>query len=419
MDLCTLIESLVIYDSLAFPIIYSEYASPLLDPLVKSGLIDTWYPEAGIINSKLLGDKEKAWEAGSVLKDKSLTYAHSAINILAGPWPDANYDKLSEISKKAIDGIAGAFANAVLSKDDNEISVLLWGAFIRGDPRTSFEATAAEWLTKGVAMIGSVPFQERTSPLQGALRVYNRYAASLRALANDNHVTIVKSAMEEPYFDSLSVETAAKDTLNLLLREAFDKTVTATVGQYIKVLPTSPFSSIALSRASNINEVLSIAVELRDEFKAYRNTLETHRQALAEIEAKQTLESVNEAKRIEASFERALASSLNRIDFEYSAKTNFFEPLHGIEKIIKSTLTGEYSSVLERLSSQLVDLLKGWYFMNYGGVYNVVSHFPKVQQLNGAAIRLIKKELDRPTISIVADAAERIVRYHNISGAGL
>jgi hypothetical protein len=417
MDLSTLIETIVIYDNIAYPVVHAEYAAPLFDPLSKSGIADPWYPEAGILGGSTFKAKEEVWAEDGERVENGLRDARGAIKVMSGWWPDANYDALSDVSQKAINGIAHGFSEAALGRDNNELSVLLWGTFLREESNTTYEATAEQWLQKGVARIAAVPTQERVSysvPHVTNLDVYNHYASHLRILANDNRATIVKSLVEQPYFDSVSVEMAAKDTLQLLLRTAFEKSVTEQVGKYIKVLPISPFAAIALSKATNVDEALSIAVDLRDEFKAYRKTLTTYRQALSTIETSQTLESIREVRRIESSFEQALSSSLKRIGAEYMTNVSVFDPVSGIEKVAKSVITGEYASLLDKLASQVIGLIKGWAFMNYGGVYDMVSHFPKVQQLNRSAYRLIKKELDSQAIASISDAVARLTKYHRL-----
>src|SRR5205085_8011652 len=101
MDLSTIIESIVIYDNLAFPVVHNEYAAPLFEPLIKSGLADSWYPEAALVNGPMLGSKEEMWkDERKVPQDRYLRDAGGAIKVLAGWWPDANYESLSAVSKK-------------------------------------------------------------------------------------------------------------------------------------------------------------------------------------------------------------------------------------------------------------------------------------------------------------------------------
>jgi hypothetical protein len=51
---------------------------------------------------------------------------------------------------------------------------------------------------------------------------YNHYASFMRALANDAQVVLIKSVIEEPYFDPVSVEAAARDSLHAILKRDYE-----------------------------------------------------------------------------------------------------------------------------------------------------------------------------------------------------
>lgn len=409
MDLCTLIDCVVLYDSIAFPVIYSEYAEPLLGPLRQSGLADPWYPEAGLLN--LDSPKEELW--GHVRNDD----VPQVNRLLAGGWPDRNYEALSEVGKEALDGVAHGFSEPALMKSDNEASILLWGSFLRMRSDPTFERAAALRLQKGVTDIEKISPDKRAAysvPHATIEDIYNHYAENLRALANDTRAIIAKSIIEEPSFDSISVEAAARNTLHTLLTDAFEQKVTAEVGKYVRAVPISPFSAIALSQATNLNDVMAIAIDLRTTFGPYRALLSAYRDRLAAMQVGQTLELSLELKKIEASFQQSLQVSFKRIGYEGVSTSLLFDGMRGIERVAKATASGDYTSVLERMSARFIDLLKSWYFMNYGGVYSVVSHFPKVQQVGAASYRLTGKELDSGLMSIVADAAKKIAKHYRL-----
>lgn len=409
MDLCTLIDSVVLYDSIAFPLIHAEYAAPLMEPLLQSGLADPWYPEAGIM--QLSDSKETVWGEGKA------SHAAQAVRLFGGGWPDRNYEALSAVARAAVDGIAHGFAEPALMPEDKEASVLLWGPQLRTRSDPSFEHAAARRLHKGVTDLEKLPPDRRAAfavPHVTNQDIYNDYAANVRALANATHAIVAKSLIEEPYFDSISLETAARETLHSLLKTAFQQNVTAAVGKYVRTVPVSPFAAMALSQATSLNDVLPIALDLRTNFKAYRDLLGEYRARLATVEVHQTQEATRELAKIEASFQQALKASLKRVGAEDVSVKLVVDGLHGVEQLAKDAASGDYAGLLDRMGTPLVNLLKDWWFMNYGGVYNIVSHFPKVQQLGGAALRLTHKELDSGLMSVVSDAAKRIAAVHSL-----
>lgn len=411
MDLCTLIDSVVLYDSIAFPLIHAEYAAPLLEPLLQSGLADPWYPEAHIIQVTDADTKEAVWGDGGT------SDAAQAVRLFLGGWPDRNYEALSAEARAAVDGIAHGFAEPALMPEDKEASVLLWGPQLRMRSDPTFEHAAALRLHKGVTDLERLPPDERSAyavPHASNQDIYNHYATNVRALANATHATVAKSLIEEPYFDSISLETAARETLHGLLKTAFHQNITAAVGKYVRTVPISPFSAMALSQAKSLNDVLPIALDLRVNFRAYRDLLGEHRARLATVEAHQTLELTRELAKMEASFQQALKASLKRVSADDVSVKLVVDGLHGVEQLAKDAVGGDYAGFLERMATPLLNLLKSWWFMNYGGVYNIVSHFPKVQQLGGAALRLTHKELDSTLMSVVADAAKRITAVHSL-----
>jgi hypothetical protein len=140
------------------------------------------------------------------------------ISLLAG-WPDKRYESLSDTRKKAIDGIGFGFAETALLPDNEEAAILLWGSSPRLSSEQSYESAALSCLTNGVADTTRLSPEQRARfrfPHENTRDMYNHYAKHLRDLANDAHATIIKSLVEEPFFDPVSVETVHKDLYRLL-----------------------------------------------------------------------------------------------------------------------------------------------------------------------------------------------------------
>ncbi|ANL87136.1 hypothetical protein [Rhizobium phaseoli] len=399
VDLCTVLEAILLYDKIAFPMVQHDYAEPLVQPLVDEGIVDLWWPEGQVFTGA--GTKEDVWEGN--------TYDQNAYALCATGWPDERYDNLSEIRKAAVDGVANGFAEAALLKDSDEAGVLLWGRYARETSETRFERTAASCLRRGIEKIETMSPNLRylyRVPHEDNQDVYNHYAKNFRDLANDARTFLFKSAIEEPYFDTVSVKTAARDTLHLLLNQTYESEVQKRMGSYVRAIPMPPFAGIALQKSGSLNEVVLNALELQKAFRPYRDLLRTHRAAQAELIKSETLHAAGELEKIESSFAQALRTSMTRINTNLEANpTVIFDGLQGLRKVAGDLFKGDPLSILDRMAEGFIELLRNWYFMNYGGVYGIVSHFPRVQQLGAAAKRLSGKELEAGSIDLLGQAA--------------
>ncbi|ANL74245.1 hypothetical protein AMC83_PA00018 (plasmid) [Rhizobium phaseoli] len=397
VDLCTVIEALLLYDKIAFPMVQRQYAEPLVKPLLDEGIVDLWWPEAPVFDGPTMGgSKEDVWKGSS--------YDENAFALCAAGWPDERYDNLSEVRQAALDGVAMGFAEPALGYDSDEAGVLLWGRHARETRETRFERTAVSCLRKGIEKIETMSSDQRSQDDQD---VYNRYAENFRDLANDARTLLFKSVIEEPYFDTVSVEMAAKNTLHLLLNQTYESEVKKRMAGYVRAIPMPPFAGIALQKSSTLNDVVLNALELRKAFSPYRDLLRTHRAAQAELIKSETLQAAGELEKIEKSFAQALRASMTRVNTNLEPNpTVIFDGLQGLRKIAGDLFKGDPFAILDRMAEGLIELLRNWYFMNYGGVYGIVSHFPRVQQLGAAAKRLSGKELEAGSIDLLGKAAE-------------
>ncbi|NEI24083.1 hypothetical protein GUK30_32575 [Rhizobium leguminosarum] len=403
VDLCTVLEALLLYDKIAFPMVQHHYAEPLVKPLVDEGIVDLWWPEGQVFNGPMMGGtKEDVW--------KDSTYHQNAFALCATGWPDERYDNLSKVRQEAVDGIADGFAEPALLNDSDEAGVLLWGRYARETSETRFERTAASCLRKGIEKIETMSSDQRSLyrvPHEDDQDVYNHYAKNFRDLANDARTFLFKSVIEEPYFDTVSVEMAVKDTLHLLLNQSYEGEVQKRMAGYVRAIPMPPFAGIALQKSSTLNEVVLIALELRKTFRPYRDLLRTHRAAQAKLIKSETLHAAGELEKIEKSFAQALRASMRLANTDLEPNpTVIFDGLQGLRKVAGDLFKGDPFLILDRMAEGLIELLQNWYFINYGGVYGIVSHFPRIQQLGAAARRLSGKELGTGSIDLLGKAAD-------------
>ncbi|AZO29769.1 hypothetical protein [Mesorhizobium sp. M1B.F.Ca.ET.045.04.1.1] len=415
VDLCTVFEALLLYDKIAFPMVQHHYAEPLVKPLVDEGIVDLWWPEARVFDGpKMGGSKEDVWKGSS--------YDQNAFALCASGWPDERYDNLSKVRQAALDGVADGFAEPALLNDSDEAGVLLWGRHARETGETRFERTAVSCLRKGIEKIESMSSDQRSLyrvPHEDDQDVYNHYAKNFRDLANDARTLLFKSVIEEPYFDTVSVEMAAKNTLHLLLNQSFEGEVQRRIAGYVRTIPMPPFAGITLQKSSTLNEAVLIALDLRKAFRPYRDLLRTHRAAQAELIKSQTLHAADELEKIEKSFGQALRASMKLVNTDLEPDPSIiFDGLQGIRKVAVDIFKGDPFSILDRMAEGLIELFRNWYFVNYGGVYGVVRHFSRIQQLGAAAWRLSGKEFEAESIELLGKAANVMKRNYAPSTIG-
>jgi hypothetical protein len=417
IDLCTLIEAVVLHEKIAVPVLHAEYSKEFTEPLMQANLIDPWWPEAGIINS--MGQtKEQFWRDHS----NENAIAQAAVALMSGGWPDEHFDSLSDIRKRAVNGIAHGFSEAALTDNDDQLQILIWGIEARRTPGTRFETAAASCLTNGIDRLTKMSPADRAAfnrPHTCTQDVYNDYAEDLRNLANDAECALVKSVIEEPYFDTVSVESAARDTLHAMLKESYEQNVIKQIsGKYAKVVPASPLAAIAFSKSSSLAEVFKVAVDLRDQFKAYRELLATYRKLQAEVVKTQTLAASKELDNVERAFLEALQYSMTRTNTDLEIGPKYvFDLLHGI-KNVAVWISTDYKALVKEASSTIFDLMKGSYYSNYGGVFEIVNQFPKLAQLGATSRRLTGQELDGDIAKVVTNAATVIKRNYGLTGIG-
>jgi hypothetical protein len=238
---------------------------------------------------------------------------------------------------------------------------------------------------------------------------YNHYAKHLRDLANDSDALLIKSVIEEPYFDSVSIEGAARESLHAILKRDYERNIVSTVDKYVRVVPASPLAAIVLSKATSLDEVIKISVDMRDAFKTYRDLLVEYRKLQNEIAVSQTFATVKDAENVKESFEQALQASMKKInsDLDMTRKV-VFDGLQGIRQFAVSVASGDYKGAANQITEQLAELLKNWCYMSYGGVYEIVSQYPRLGQLNATAQRLIKSDLDVQIADLVRQASQVI-----------
>jgi hypothetical protein len=133
IDLCTLIEAIILHEKIAFPVIHRNYAEPLAKPLRDAGLLDLWWPEAGLVRGPPTR-KEDKWrgpaEFGEDIQER--------MALLSGGWPDQHFDGLADTRKAAIDGIAHGFSEPALSANIVKTprkSLCYYGELKRGEER--------------------------------------------------------------------------------------------------------------------------------------------------------------------------------------------------------------------------------------------------------------------------------------------
>jgi hypothetical protein len=410
IDLCTLIETIFLHDRIAFPTVHSEFAEPLLKPLLDSGMADRWWPEANIFNFG--GSKETAWKAPT--RQQTVR-----VPLMSGGWPDKNYERLSQAQKDAVDGIAHAFSESALMPENHERSVLLWGGSARWASDDTYEKAATSLLEQGIRSIETLTPAERIAfkrPHEGIKDSYNDYANNIRTLANGARVQVVKSLVEEPFFDPVSIDISARDTLYLLLKKDYESGVVAHINKYIRTIPAPPFAAIAFSKCSNVNDVIRVAIEQKKTYRAYGELLQTYRKLHSELVMSEKLSAQQELKRIEASFDEALKQCMKRLEIPGKPDAKLiFDGLYGLRRIAIAIVKSDYTPFLDRIGGRLLDLAKMWVYTNYGGIYDIVRNYRNISQLTGTSRRLTGRELDITAQRILAKASEVITNNYGLT----
>jgi hypothetical protein len=189
------------------------------------------------------------------------------------------------------------------------------------------------------------------------------------------------------------------------------------INKYIRCVPASPLAGIAFSKSRSMEEVLRIAIDLREAFKSYRELLATYRQLQAKLAGSETFAISKELDAIDNSFRQALRSSMSRIntDLDIGSKV-VFDGFQGVRKLVVSLGFGDFKSVIDMISENLGELIRSWFYMNYGGVYEIVSQYPKMGQLSAASRRLVNKELDMKIANVINDASSIIKSNYGLTG---
>ena len=99
VDLCTLIEAILLHEKIAFPVVHDGYAEPLLKPLIDSDVADMWWPQAGILRLADDPKDQSTDRADKIGDDPDHRDAHDAVWIFMD-MPDKRYEGLSESSKE-------------------------------------------------------------------------------------------------------------------------------------------------------------------------------------------------------------------------------------------------------------------------------------------------------------------------------
>jgi hypothetical protein len=166
--------------------------------------------------------------------------------------------------------------------------------------------------------------------------------------------------------------------------------------------------------------VVKIAVDLRDAFRPYRSQVAEYRQLQNNISVSQNYAAAKRADNMKESFEQALQASMKKVDTDLSmTRKVVFDGLQGIRKVAIALAFQDYKTAIEEVSERLTELLKGWCFMNYGGVYEIVSQYPHLEQLNASCRRLVNKDLDAKISQIVRQAAHTLQNNYGLTGVGV
>jgi hypothetical protein len=140
------------------------------------------------------------------------------------------------------------------------------------------------------------------------------------------------------------------------------------------------------------------------------------------VSISQTYAAAKQAEDIEKSFEQALQIGMREIDTDLQMTHKFvFDQLRGIMRVAVGAglaHAGEWSSLAEVLSDGLFELFKRWRYMNYGGVYGIVSQFPHMEHLDKACRRLVNKELNLEIVGVVRQASEVLAGNYGLVRAG-
>ena len=188
--------------------------------------------------------------------------------------------------------------------------------------------------------------------------------------------------------------------------------VAGLVGKYCTVIPSSPFGGMALSKAANVNDVINIALDLRDSFASYRAVRKTYREAYKEFLKAKTLALAQDLEDIEKTFEQAMNSSFEHLERRRAwrsfdiAQSRWRQTVFDGIKGVQNLLSGDLKKIFGSFSDNIVALMREWCFMNYGGVYQVVSKFPKIEELSVTSEKLVGKEMDKAITAVLSDAAK-------------
>ena len=399
IDLSTLIEAIVIHDRIAFPMVHREYAEPLLKPLFDSGIADPWWPEAAVFNIEK-SSKADLWASDS---------PGAEVRLLVTGWPDEQYEKLSDRGRVAIDGVAHGFGECALMSDNDELSILLFGQAARSSSGPRFDNAVKSAMEAGLTALKSLTSTERSFyaiPHESNRDIYNHYANHLRDLGNSANAQIVKSLVEEAWFDPVSVEQVARDTLYLTLKRDYEKKVVGSVSKGVSVVPSAPLTAIALKNTEKLNDLVLRAVELRDAFAGFRSLLSEYRSLHAHLSDAPTLRNALELERVETAFAEAIDAAMRRVRSDLSLTTRRVFNL--LELLRRTAIAGEAKVPFEEITKQLLGISNDWVHMSYGNLFDVVRHFSTVTDLNTSSIRLVGKELDK-------DFTARIGRFRRQS----
>jgi hypothetical protein len=185
----------------------------------------------------------------------------------------------------------------------------------------------------------------------------------------------------------------------------------------MRVVSEPPFAAIAFSKSSNLNEVMSVAVDLRESFRSYRSLLTIHRQLHAELAQPRTVSQIislnKEITKIESSFSTALEQNVKRFAVDVGIRPRFiFDVLQGVRKLAIAYTPSNYESLIDQIAEKLIDVITRCSYMHYGGVYEIVSKYPQIFTLNGNVQRLMAKELDKNVQAILQDARDTLAKNY-------
>jgi hypothetical protein len=190
----------------------------------------------------------------------------------------------------------------------------------------------------------------------------------------------------------------------------------------MRVIPEPPFAAIAFSKSSNLNEVMNVAVDLRESFRSYRSLLTIYRRLHAELREPRPLYEIRslnkEIHKIESSFSTALEQNVKLFAVDVGIRPRFiFDVLQGVRKLAIAYAPNSYESLIDQAAEKLIDVITGCSYMHYGGVYEIVSKYPDIFHLNGTVKKLINKELDKEAQTVLKDARDTLATNYLLARA--